>query len=119
MSQFYRCDAPGCGAEAEHPGVDYGMEETHLPDGWKTGPQGDFCSKHPMRVADGANVFIPYDPGYQNSGVELAKVVGYASAGYALETLPEDAESTLTIYRTAHEVHSGAARTSSVAWVPL
>jgi hypothetical protein len=112
MSQFYRRD--GCGAEAEHPGVDYGMEETRLPEGWRTGPKGDFCPKHSMRIADGCNVLIPYEPGYKGSGWELAKVLGYASAGYALEILPDGEDDYKTIYRTAHEVHEGAAETANV-----
>jgi hypothetical protein len=66
MSRFYRCD--GCGKETPDPGHDYSAEEPITPEGWRSGPRGDFCPAHAMRLADGQHFFIKAEPGWMGPG---------------------------------------------------
>jgi hypothetical protein len=75
VSQLYRCD--GCRAEAEHPGVSFYDEEMYLPDGWKTGPAGDFCPAHPMRIVDGEYMYALLFRDEDEEHSDFGSVAGY------------------------------------------
>lgn len=119
MSIFYRCDAPGCEAEAPHPGIDWSDEMERHPDGWKRGPKGDFCPAHPMRLATGECMWVthPRLPG----GHDFVAVDAFNATDNqygVLITYPSADRPARRVWLAASVVEQDTSATHHLAWVP-
>lgn len=118
MSTFYKCDVPGCDSMADDPGVSFNDEEHYLPDNWRSGPAGDICPKHALRLADGS--YATFDLG-GTWGEDLFQIVGLDKSGarYLIEAISDTDGSAHRLRRTRESVESTLSHPEHCSWVPV
>lgn len=127
MSAFYRCDWEGCEAEAEHPGVDFSMDEVARPEGWRGGPLGDYCPVHStgLELAPGQWTYVQLGARY--GGEQFVEVLACREANgtrwYPIRHVDTEAEPSKThhLTRPAERVEAyalGRGGATYLSWVP-